>query len=124
MKKENRNLVNLVVDIVLLLLFAAISSLGFIMKYIMPSGYAIRQGGAKSYASDIFGMGRHEWGEIHWVLSVTFIILLIIHIILHWKMIVGIFKRMIPDNTTRLIIWLVIAIITFILLAGPFLFML
>ena len=29
-------------------------------------------------------MGRHDWGDLHFVLSVLFVVLMLLHIILHW----------------------------------------
>jgi len=29
-------------------------------------------------------MTRHEWGSIHFYLAVVFVVLMVIHIILHW----------------------------------------
>lgn len=120
----NRSFINIVVDIVLLLLLIAISSTGMIMKYTMPSGYAVRHEGARSYASDVLGLGRHGWGNVHWVLSVLFLLFLVLHIILHWKMIVAIVKRMVPNNTMRRTLWFILVVISAALLIFPFIYML
>ena len=124
MNAGKRNRINIIIDIILLLLFAAVSGIGFIMKYIMPSGHAVREKGAQSYASDIFGLDRHGWGSVHWILSVIFILFLIFHVILHWQMIVTMLKKMLPNNTLRRSLWVVITIAIFILMVAPFLFML
>lgn len=120
----NRSFINIIIDIILLLLLVTIGSTGFIMKYIMPSGHAVRHEGARSYASEVLGLGRHGWGDIHWVLSVLFLLFLVLHIALHWKMIVAIVKKILPNNAVRRTLWLVIAVITFALLICPFLYML
>ena len=39
-------------------------------------------------------MTRHEWGDIHFYLSVLFIALIMVHIILHWNWIKCYFKSM------------------------------
>lgn len=122
--RASQNSINIIVDIILLLLLVAISSIGFIMKYIMPSGHAVRHEGAQPYASDVLGLDRHGWGDIHWVLSVFFLLFLILHIVLHWKMIIAMIKRMMPNNTVRRALWVLIAFITFSLLICPFLYML
>jgi len=33
----------------------------------------------------ILGITRYDWGDIHWVLSLIFIILIFAHLILHWN---------------------------------------
>ena len=29
-------------------------------------------------------MTRHEWGSIHFYMAVVFVVLMIVHIVLHW----------------------------------------
>lgn len=118
-----RSYVNLIIDIVLLLLFVAVSGIGILMKYIMPSNYSVRHEGATSYASDVLGMNRHEWGYIHWILSLLLLLFILIHIILHWKMIVNIFNRMIPNRIVCNIVCVVILILALLFIALPFAFM-
>ena len=121
MKRSN---LNLIIDILLLLLFAAVSGIGILMKYIMPSNFSIRHEGATSYASDVLGMNRHEWGYIHWILSLLLLLFILIHIILHWKMIVNIFNRMIPNKIVCYTLCVAILVLVFLFLALPFVFML
>jgi len=33
----------------------------------------------------ILGITRYDWGDIHWVLSLIFIILIFVHLVLHWN---------------------------------------
>lgn len=118
-----RSYLNLIIDILLLLLLAAVSGIGILMKYIMPSNYSVKREGATSYASDVLGMNRHEWGYIHWILSLVLLALVLIHIILHWKMIVSIFNRMIPNKIASNIVCAVILLLVFLFIALPFVFM-
>ena len=120
---KNKSYLNLIIDITLLLLLAAISGISFLMKFIMPSGHAIRDKGAQAYASQVWGMGRHDWGDIHWILGLLFLLFLVLHILLHWGMILSIFNRMIPNKTGRVIVYAAIIIIISILLIGPFLYL-
>lgn len=119
-----RSYLNLIIDILLLLLLAAVSGIGILMKYIMPSNYSVRREGATSYASDVLGMNRHEWGYIHWILSLLLLFLVLVHIILHWKMIVNIINRMIPNKVLCYTVCVVILALVFLFLALPFVFML
>ena len=65
-------------------------------------------------------MGRHEWGAIHLLLSFIFIVLLIFHIIFHWKMIVVMYRKLIGSGTMRLIIGLIFIIVCLLLILFPF----
>jgi NhaP-type Na+/H+ or K+/H+ antiporter len=40
------------------------------------------------------GIGRGEWGDIHLWLGVTFVVLMIVHIILHWGWVKCYFKSL------------------------------
>jgi len=37
----------------------------------------------RDFAS-LLGLGRHDWGDIHFVLALVFIGLILLHLILHW----------------------------------------
>jgi len=39
-------------------------------------------------------MTRHEWGDIHFYLAIGFVILMVVHIILHWSRIKSYFKSL------------------------------
>lgn len=119
-----KSYINLIIDIILLLLLAAIGGIGILIKYIMPSNYSVRREGVATYASDIMGMNRHEWGYIHWILSVVFLFLIILHIVLHLKMITSIFMRMIPSKVIRNIVCTAILTLVILLMVLPFVFML
>ena len=74
-----------------LLLLAAT---GAIMKWILPPGsggghgYGFRGGRGPSsgvgQVGQLLGLGRHDWGDIHFILAVSFVSLILVHIILHW----------------------------------------
>jgi hypothetical protein len=42
----------------------------------------------------LWSMTRHEWGDIHFYLSALFVILMVVHIILHWTWIKNYFKSL------------------------------
>jgi hypothetical protein len=62
---------------------------GFIMKYILPSGTGglgrqLHSGRGREPIKELWSMTRHEWGGIHFYLALVFVILMVVHIILHW----------------------------------------
>ncbi|MGE0266985.1 MAG: DUF4405 domain-containing protein [Candidatus Omnitrophota bacterium] len=88
-----RSLMNLGVDILSLVTFCLMISTGVILKYILPPGSGRTEillgGGRGQRAIDLFiSLARHQWGEIHFFISIGFLVLLLIHLIMHWSWIV------------------------------------
>ena len=98
---KNRLKTNILIDIGLLLAMAAVS--GFVMNVIIPSRHAIRHSGVHAYASQLFGMERHDWGAIHTWAGVALLLLLILHVALHWKMVNAWFCKSIPYKGMRIV---------------------
>jgi hypothetical protein len=90
---------NFIVDLVALLNLAGLGFTGFIMKYILPPGTGGRgrelHGGlGREHIKTLWSMSRHEWGDIHFYLALLFVILMVVHIILHWSWIKNYFKSL------------------------------
>lgn len=83
---------------------AAIAGIGLLMKYILIPGHDrwIKYGG--NVELYIFNMDRHEWGTIHLVIAFVLLGLLLLHIILHWELIVCLFRQLINNGPTRKLI--------------------
>ena len=107
----DKSKLNLIIDLIMLLLLMTIAGIGFLMKYVLVPGFERNVLYGINVNLEFLGQTRHQWGSIHLILSITFLALLILHTILHWKMIVCIFRRMIPSNTIRI---LLVGLITFI----------
>jgi len=52
-----------------------LTSTGLLLHGKLPPG---------SGRASIWGLTRHEWGDIHLVLACTFIVLIVLHLGLHW----------------------------------------
>jgi len=50
----------------------------------------------ESGATRLFGLGRDDWGEVHFVVALTFIGLAILHVALNWSWIKAAFRRRRP----------------------------
>lgn len=68
------------VDTLLFLCIVGIVFIGFLMGLILPKGPA-----APESAKYFLGLHRHQWGNIHFYLSITFTVLVIIHLVFSWK---------------------------------------
>ena len=85
----SRSTVNFILALVSVLNLSGLIFTGFIMKYMLPPGTGglgrILHGGTGRGVlyKELWSMTRHEWGSIHFYLAVMFVVLMIIHIILH-----------------------------------------
>jgi hypothetical protein len=113
--------INFVIDALMFLCLMAIAGLGFLMKYILPPGREVWRIYGRNLDLTWLGWDRHDWGSIHLYLAFTLLGLLIIHLILHWSMILGLFARLIPNPKLRTRVGLAFLIISLLLIYFPFL---
>jgi Domain of unknown function (DUF4405) len=66
-------------NMLLWLLFCAMSGTGMLIAYRLPPG---SRGG---HGLSSLGWSRHEWGDIHFWISFAFLALIFIHMALHWR---------------------------------------
>jgi hypothetical protein len=81
MKKPS---LNLIVDMAAFAGFVFLTTTGVLMRYVLPpgSGRFVR----------VFGLDRHDWGDIHYWVAVVFFAILALHLVLHWKWIVSVVR--------------------------------
>lgn len=82
MKKSSQNYL---IDLLGFMCFVFLASTGVIMHYILPAG--------SGHDLGIWGLDRHEWGAIHFWVSVSFFGVMALHLIWHWKWIVNAVTR-------------------------------
>jgi hypothetical protein len=86
------------VDALAFVAFALLISTGFLMKYALPPGSGGLESAGGGWRAQqrpvylVWGLTRHEWGDIHFWLSVGFLVLMAAHLFLHWRWIVVSFK--------------------------------
>ena len=116
---KNKPKINLVIDAIMFLLLMAIAGLGLLMKYVLVPGYR-RIGLYDNNVEHYFlGLTRHDWGSIHLWLSFVFLFLLSLHLILHWKLIVCIFRQIISGKRQQTILAIFIGTAGLFLLLYP-----
>lgn len=96
------------IDSLLFINIMGIVTIGFLLGLVIPEGPAI------SESSKYFlGLHRHDWGNIHFYLSIAFIALLVIHLLFSWKWIKGKAKQIFKNSwQTSLFVILLLALIT------------
>lgn len=101
------------VDILAFVSFIFVVSTGVLMRYVLPPK-------SGKYA-EILNLSRHEWGDIHFYVTFTFLAILSIHLVLHWKFIRNVFRRKTNKaNKSRLIFGLVGLLAVLALAVAPF----
>jgi len=71
--------INRVVNLLLWLSTCLMTATGFMLAFRLPPGS--RGGGGLT----AWGWSRHEWGDLHLRNGYVFLILVILHLILHWR---------------------------------------
>jgi len=117
----NESKVNFVIDALMFLCMAAILGMGLLMKFSLIPGKEILPKYGRNVGLSLFGMDRHEWGTIHLAVGIVLIALLAVHIVLHWKMILTLYRRLIASRSARRVVATAFLIVCAILIAFPFL---
>ncbi len=85
-----RNTENFVIDCISFVVLLALIVTGLIIKYVLPPGTGgqgrlLHGGAGRQHLRTLFSMSRHQWGDIHFYLAVCFIVLMVVHVVLHWS---------------------------------------
>ena len=89
MKRTN---LNFILDVSAFVGFVMLTTTGVLMRYILPPG--------SGHYSTIWGLDRHEWGGIHFWISVIFFSVLTLHLVLHWRWIVSVISGRQPHENS------------------------
>ena len=83
------------------LCMSAIAGIGFLMKVVLIPGEDrwIKYG--KNVEIYVLNMDRHQWGTVHLVIALVLLGLLLLHIILHWKLILSLFRKLVNGTLAR-----------------------
>jgi len=74
-----RNSLNFWLDVLAFLCLVGLVWTGLLIHRVLPPG--IRGGGSHL---ELWGLNRHDYGEIHLALGVGFLALMLAHLLLHW----------------------------------------
>jgi hypothetical protein len=103
-----------VLDGTILFLFVLVLSTGLMLKFVLPHG----SGGAV-----LLGQTRHEWGDIHFWLSMGLVGLMALHVLTHRRWVWAMAKGKEPGRQKARVTAFVAATVVILgLLAVPFLF--
>ena len=102
-----RTTLNFTVDLVSFVDLLLLAGTGVILKWVLPPGsggghgHGLGGGRGAGEVKTLLGLGRHDWGDVHFVLSVLFLALMLVHLYLHWSWIKTCSKAILfPSRTT------------------------
>jgi len=78
-----RNTFNTLVDALAFVCMAVVVFTGVTM------GFFLSKGAVPSGQKYLWGLHRHDWGDIHLVFALALVVLMALHVILHWAWIGG-----------------------------------
>lgn len=96
---------NIIVDVLMLVAITITSFSGFVLDTLLPRG----RGGMARYSS-VMGMNRREWHDIHLIVGIILVVLLVLHIVLHWTMVDGYFRKQIKSAPLRYALYVLLAV--------------
>ncbi len=80
-----RILENLHVDLIAAALMVVMVATGYVLRFPLPPG--------TNKSLSLWGLTRHQWGTIHFWISLGLLAIVVIHVCLHWQWIVVSVKR-------------------------------
>jgi hypothetical protein len=81
----NRTIANIIIDIIAAFLFLGMIATGYILRFPLPPG--------SNKTLSLWGFTRHQWGDVHFWISLGLLMVLVIHLVLHWNWIVTVIGK-------------------------------
>lgn len=87
-----RTYLHLFVDVLMLLGAVGLILTGLLMAFVLPAG---------SRLASIWGMTRHEWGDVHFWIAMGIIGTALLHVTLNWGWVCSMIARMLSIRSTK-----------------------
>ena len=78
-----KNMMNFWIDVLTFVDFIAVLFTGVLLREFPPT----------LSGATILGVSRYDWADLHWVLSLSLILFIFAHLVLHWGWAKGSFKK-------------------------------
>lgn len=87
-----RSALNLLMDFLAATLFLGMTCTGYVLRFPLPPG--------TNKSLSLWGLTRHQWGEVHFWISLGLLAALLTHLALHWQWVVTVVARQFHLATT------------------------
>ncbi|MFA5864276.1 MAG: DUF4405 domain-containing protein [Phycisphaerae bacterium] len=115
-----KNALNLAIEGLLLVCVGAIAGIGFLIKYVLVPGYRSWEIYHRNVNLTFWGWDRHDWGTVHYILGWSFFVLLVLHILLQWRKMVTLCRKVLPNRWSRRMVVILFLLVTVVLLGFSF----
>jgi hypothetical protein len=89
-----RTTLNFTIDLISFIDLLLLAATGVILRWVLPPGsggghgpghgQGFRGGRGPVEVKELLGLGRHDWGDVHSILALLFLVLMLVHLYLHW----------------------------------------
>ncbi len=86
-----RNTLNYVIDLIGLVVMWGLLVTGLLIKYVLPPG--------SGHFLAIGGMNRHDFGDIHFWLAIGVLVVVFLHVLLHWQWVCATTRKLVVSST-------------------------
>jgi hypothetical protein len=118
-KAMRKHTLNFAINAIMTLCMSAIIGTGFLIKYTLISGQERWKIYGENTELYFLGLARHQWGMIHLVLGFVLFGLLIVHIVLHRKIVTNVYHKIIKIPILKKVVALSFIIICLLLILLP-----
>jgi mono/diheme cytochrome c family protein len=81
----SRTVINVVIDLIAALLLLGMIATGYLLRFPLPPG--------SNKTHVLWGLTRHQWGDVHFWISLGLLLVMLIHLALHWNWIVTVIGK-------------------------------
>ncbi len=99
--KTKRSSLNFIIDYLMAVTFCAMGGIGIMLLTALPPTRQLREAGIADNRALLGGLDRHQWGFVHLIIALLFIILLLLHIYFHRAQISCLYKRWTKGNPIK-----------------------
>lgn len=116
----SKSKINFIIDAIMFLAMMFMVGSGFVRKYVLLGGRASREAFGQKMQMYLLGVDRDTWSTIHLYAGYFLLFLLLLHIILHWRQVIAMYKQIIAGRKQRVLITVIFLIISVLLVVFPF----
>ena len=117
---KTRTKLNFIIDGLMFMTMIAMAAIGLLMKFTLLPGSKSWEVYGQNVNLTLWGLDRHQWGTIHLILGYVFFGFLLLHIILHWKIIKIYYRLLIRKKGIRILLTWIIVIVCLLFLSFAF----